>query len=243
MTKNIEPFSGFTKKIFSFFSRLEKNNNTVWFNENRSVYEKELVAPAKSFVASIAPFFNQLNPSIRTEPKFNHTLMRINKDMRFAKGAPYKNYFLIHFGRFKMDSEFYVFLDKSGVTFGMFLNNTSGDEPYFNQNSKRFRNEIIETSRKYRINNKFDLLTFAKNEPVLVKSNYSFIKNYDEMIELNYILIEKSMDKSDKKLFSSDFLVETIREFSMLYPIYCFAISPDPLKLIAEFEEGMGAAV
>lgn len=243
MTKSIGAFSGFSKNTFVFLSRLEKNNNAVWFNKNRSIYENELVAPAKSFVASIAPFFNQLNPSIRTEPKFNHTLMRINKDMRFAKGEPYKNYFLIHFGRFKMDSEFYVYLDKSGVTYGMFLNNTSGDELYFNQNSRRFRNEIIETSRKFRINNKFDLLTFAKNEPVLVKPKYSFIKNFDEMIEFNYILIEKGMDKSDKKLYSSDFLVETIKVFSRLYAIYCFAISPDPLRLNAAFEEGMGAAV
>jgi len=111
LKNEIEHFKGFFKESFLFLNDLAKNNNTDWFAQNKHRYDDFIVKPAKSFVNDIAPYFNNLSTSIRTEPKFNKTLMRINKDMRFAKGSPYKTYFLIHFGRFKMDSEFYVYLD------------------------------------------------------------------------------------------------------------------------------------
>lgn len=123
MKNEIKIFKGFCRESFLFLIDLEKNNNTEWFAKNKDRYDDFIVKPAKSFVNDIAPFFNNLNASIRTEPKFNKTLMRINKDMRFVKENPYKTYFLIHFGRFKMDSEFYVHLDGKSMQYGLFINN------------------------------------------------------------------------------------------------------------------------
>jgi uncharacterized protein (DUF2461 family) len=150
LTNSIPDFEGFTKQTFKFFSLLEKNNNTEWFNKNKEMYERQLVLPSKALVTSIGPFFNQLNQSIRTEPKFNSTLMRINKDMRFAKGAPYKNYFLIHFGRFKMDSEFYIYLDKTGLSYGLFINNSTGDNLHFDKNKSKYSEKIRDVFVKYK---------------------------------------------------------------------------------------------
>ena len=159
MNSHRQPFDGFNKDAFKFLEDLShsKNNNTKWFAKNRQRYESNLVAPAKSFITDIGQFFNQLNPSIRTEPKFNQTIMRINKDMRFAKGAPYKNYFLIHFGRFKLDSEFYVYFGSEGIDYGLFLNNTIDDELFFSENLIHFKKEISGFCEKFKINNKFSL--------------------------------------------------------------------------------------
>jgi hypothetical protein len=38
-------------------------------------------------------------------------------------------------------------------------------------------------------------------------------------------------------------VVEMIKMISMLYPLYCFAVSPQPLKLLGEFEDNFGEAV
>ena len=111
MTQIIPPFVGFHPEAFKFLKGLERNNNNGWFTSQRENYENHLVLPAKSFITSIAPFFDHLNPTIRTEPKFNKTIMRISNDMRFSKGDPYRNYLLVHFGKFKMDSEFYLYFD------------------------------------------------------------------------------------------------------------------------------------
>lgn len=241
MIREKKKFDGFHKEVFNFFSDLEKHNNLEWFSRNRDRYQEVLVAPARSYVESIGEFFSHLNPAIRTEPKFNKTLMRINKDMRFAKGAPYRNYFLIHFGRFKMDSEFYVYFDKHGISYGMSLNNEGGDDLYLKENLKKFRKEITGVFNNYSLNNKLMLQTFGKDITLLQK-RLNLNNHFEKFAETKYILLEKILPREKKIVTSPDFLVESIRLFSSLYPLYCFAISPEPLKLISSFEERMGAA-
>ncbi len=241
MNSNHPAFEGFNKDAFKFLEQLSlaNNNNTKWFDKNRQRYELNLVAPAKLFITDIGQFFNQLNLSIRTEPKFNQTIMRINKDMRFAKGAPYKNYFLIHFGRFKMDSEFYVYFDGSGISYGLFLNNTIDDELFFNENLIHFRKEIISFCEKYKINNKFSFNKLDK-EPELVVSKFNMNKHFDLLHATKYILLEKNIKKDEPLASSVNFLSTAVKTFSSLYPLYCFAISKNPQKLIEEYEDRFG---
>ena len=236
-------FSGFDRKTFNFLGKLEKAkyNNLQWFSANREVYYDNLVNPSKAFVQSIGQFFNHLNPAIRTEPKFNKTLMRINKDMRFAKGLPYRTYFLIHFGRFKMDSEFYLYLDKKGVSYGLFINNSGGEDLYFNKNYERYKKDILQTCNKYKLNNKYNL-SELNPDPELRIAAFNARKHIDHLGKMKYILLEKQMDLENKLVCSPDLLTESIKTFSGLYPLYCFAISPRPQKLIDDFEERMGVA-
>ncbi len=239
MSAVLPPFNGFSSDIFPFLEELEKNNNTKWFDKNRQRYQENIVLQAKSFVASIGQFFTQLNPAIRTEPKFNKTIMRINKDMRFSKDAPYKNYFLIHFGRFKMDSEFYLYFDKQGADYGIFLNGEQGDELYFSRNLERYSKEIVKTFNHYRLNGNFDLHELKK-APQLVQKNFDAGKHFDLLKKNKYILLEKEIPKKSKSLYTADILTDLVKHYASLYPLYCFAVSPQPLKLIDNFEEMMG---
>lgn len=235
-----ESFKGYSEETLKFFSSLEKNNSVEWFNKNRERYENFIVNPSKTLVKELAPFFQHLNPAIRTEAKFNKTLMRINKDMRFAKGEPYKNYFLVHFGRFKMDSEFYLYMNKEGFTAGMFLNNGNGENLLFNTNLQRYKKEIIEVSKKFGIEGKFSLFTFKKSIPEKLISNFKAEKNIDILFKLEFILLEKEFSQKSKIPFSSKLIIELIKMFSKLYPLYCFAIFTDPLKEVENFEERIG---
>jgi len=245
LSKTIPHFEGFKPELFTFLKGLEKNNNSKWFNDHREDYEKYLVIPSKSFITSIAPFFNQLNPSIRTEPKFNETIMRISNDMRFTKGNPYRNYFLVHFGRFKMDSEFYLYFDKSGISFGLFLNKTSGEELHFKQNLDEYRNDIISIFRQYKLNGKFDLhqISNAKDAPGLIKTRFNAEKDFDKLSALKLILLENALSNEDKKVYSPDLISRLVKIYSRLYPLYCFAVSSDPLSLIESFEDNMGVVI
>ena len=245
MSKIIAPFEGFRPELFKFMKGLEKNNNTKWFNDHHDEYENYLVNPAKSFITSIAPFFNQLNPSIRTEPKFNETIMRISNDMRFSKGDPYRNYFLVHFGKFKMDSEFYLYFDKDRISFGLFLNNTKGEDLYFKQNIEDYRKEIILAFGEYKLNGKFDLhqITHGKEGLALVKTKFNADKDFDKLAGLKHILLENAFTSGNKKVYSPDLISHLVKTYSRLYPLYCFAVSPKPLNLIESFEENMGVVV
>ncbi len=239
---SLSEFNGFRKGIFAFLSDLEseENNNVSWFSENRKRYDNDVVLPAKAFVNSIGEFFNQLNPAIRTEPKFNKTLMRMNKDMRFTKGVPYRTYFLIHFGRFKLDSEFYVYFDKDGLEIGIFLNNKAGDQLFFKENLIKYSKEIKEVFEHYNIAG-FDLHKMDK-EPELVVKNFLAEKHFRLLENLKYILFQRSYNKTENIIYSGDFLNEAIKTFSGFYPLLCFAYSPRPLTLLNDFEERMGVA-
>lgn len=239
-TKNIS-FKGFSKELFKFLRDLEKNNSVEWFHKNKERYQKFLVEPAKAFVAGLAPFLNRLNPAIRTEPKFNQTLMRLNKDMRFAKGEPYRNYLLIHFGRFKLDSEFFLYFEPEEFQVGLFLNNTKGENLYFKQNLAKFKKEIISACRCYKINDQFSLYELKK-EPEKILPKFNAEKHFSKLEELDWILLQKVKKPGLKILYSDEMIVEMIKMISTLYPLYCFAISPQPMKELEKFEDNFGEA-
>jgi len=241
-TSEIKHFAGFPPQLFSFLEGLEKNNSKIYFDKHRDEYEKFVVKPAKDFITALAPFLEQLNLSIRREPKFNQTIMKLSKDMRFSKGVPYKTFLLVHFGRFKLDSEFYLYFDKTGVQYGMFLNNSKEENLFFKKNLMIYEKEIAKVFSSYKLNNQFSL-TEMKKEMVLLRKKFDFSKDGKLLLQMKYILLEKAMLPKEKKIISSpNFINDIIKTFSRLYPLYCFAISEQPLKLLAKFEEQMGIA-
>ena len=235
-------FNGFSEDIFKFLRGLDKNNSVEWFHKNYERYQKFLVEPAKAFITDLAPFLNQLNPAIRTEPKFNKTIMRLNKDMRFAKGDPYRAFLLIHFGRFKMDSEFFIYFEPASAgkpddfQIGMFINNTNGENLYFKQNLSKFKKEIISVCSRFNINDNFSLYEL-NNDTDEVIGKFNAEKHYDKLEEIEMIILHKKKKPSLKKLYSSEIIPEMMKTIITLYPLYCFAISPQPMKELQKFED------
>jgi len=238
-----EKFNGFSKEIFSFFSDLEKNNKVEWFHENKDRYQKFVVEPTKAFIIELQPFLSRLNPAIRSEPKFNETIMRINKDMRFAKGDPYRNYWLIHFGRFKLDSEFFLYFEDKSAELGIFINRSKEEKHFFRNNLDKYKKEIREICSKYKINGNYSFYYFAKMEPTKLISKFDAEKHLDKFYEHKMFLLQSIKPISQKILFSHNIVLEMITAISHLYPLYCFAFSPQPLKEIERFENEFGEVV
>ena len=243
MTKKPDTaFKGFSEDLFKFLKDLEKNNKVEWFHKNKERYQNKLVLPAKSFISEMAPFLNRLNPSIRTEPKFNKTIMRLNKDMRFAKGDPYRAFLLIHFGRFKMDSEFFLYFQPDDFGTGIFINKNSGDNLYFSQNLKKYPNEIKEVFKQYGINNNYSLYDLENEDDIIVKK-FNADNHFDKLEDIDLVILQKAKVVPDKILYSDAIIIETIKMISKLYPLYCFAISPQPLKLLQRYKDEFGVLV
>ncbi len=91
-------FTGFSDQALKFLRGLKRNNNREWFEKNRSLYENELLEPAKAFVLALAPRLYEISPEINAEPRVNGSIKRINRDTRFsADKTPYKDHFDFHF--------------------------------------------------------------------------------------------------------------------------------------------------
>jgi uncharacterized protein (TIGR02453 family) len=73
-------FAGFPREAFTFWKGLEKNNNRDWFQAHKATYEQSVRQPMQAMIEELTPRYGP------------GKLSRINKDMRFAKEKPYKNY-------------------------------------------------------------------------------------------------------------------------------------------------------
>ncbi len=239
MISDSSSFTGFSKESFQFFGELSENNSLQWFAQNRERYANYIILPAKTLINSLAPFFKQLEPKINTEPKFDKTMLRINKDARFSDKVPYRTYFLIHFRRLKKDSEFYIYIDQKGIEYGLFINNTIGNELYFKKNLPGNKDELVETFRRFELNGKFDFYEMNK-EPELISKGFDIERDFNTMARTKFFLLQKELSKDSEIIYSSDILLEILKTFSQLYPVYCFSISHNPLFIINKFEEEIG---
>tara|TARA_B110000046_G_C13003400_1_gene403227 strand:+ start:1779 stop:2471 length:693 start_codon:yes stop_codon:yes gene_type:complete len=78
-------FNGFNKEGIKFLRNLEKNNSKVWFEDNRHIWEKNILAPNKAFIEDMGETLQILVPTIKALPKVSGSLFKIYRDVRFSK--------------------------------------------------------------------------------------------------------------------------------------------------------------
>ena len=83
------------KETFTFFKKLEKNNDRDWFNEHKPEY--------KAIEAKVKSAYNRLGERMNTHDQIEKIkIFRIYRDVRFSKNKlPYKTHFGGSFARKK----------------------------------------------------------------------------------------------------------------------------------------------
>jgi uncharacterized protein (TIGR02453 family) len=82
-------FAGFGREALRFLRRLERNNRREWFEENRSIYEREIRDPMRALVEEMDVRLARLAPELVGDPR--RSIFRIHRDVRFsADKSPYK---------------------------------------------------------------------------------------------------------------------------------------------------------
>ena len=101
------------KSVFTFFKKLEKNNNRDWFNENKP----EFKAIEKDVKAVYNTIFENLNMHDEIDKL---KVFRIYRDVRFSKNKlPYKTHFGGSFNRLKprLRGGYYLHLQPNNESF------------------------------------------------------------------------------------------------------------------------------
>jgi hypothetical protein len=232
-------FKGFFKETFDFFTDLYSHNSVAWFNKHREDYEKYLMDPARAFVMSIGPFIKFINPLFDTEPKFNRTLVRLNRDMRFAK-KPYKDFFLIRFGGTKWDSELFLYLDRTGVELGAFVNNEKKDgRRRFETNISNHEAIFLDTCRKFKIGGEFSAYELRNGtEPISEKFNPR--RDCKKLSGIDYLIFGEALAKTESTIFSKRLLALAMKVFNRLYPLYVFSTSDNPVADCEAYSKRIG---
>ena len=232
-------FNGFFEETFVFFEELCRHNSVAWFRKHREEYEDYLMNPARAFVNSIGPFIKFINPTFDTEPKFNRTLVRLNRDMRFAK-KPYKDFFLIRFGKTKWGSELFLYLDRNGIELGSFVNNEKSDgHRRFEENLANHGAAFIDTCKRYKINSEFSAYELhSGTQPISEKFNPKH--DMAKFTGVDYLIFGKELDKSDPVIMSTKLLALAMKTFNRLYPLYIFSTSHNPVPDIESYNGRIG---
>ncbi|HEY9164876.1 MAG TPA: DUF2461 family protein [Candidatus Kryptonia bacterium] len=234
-----QEFNGFFKETFQFFSELYTHNSVTWFRKHREEYEKYLMNPARAFVTSIGPFVKFINPTFETEPKFNKTLVRLNRDMRFAK-KPYKDFFLIRFGKTKWDSELFLYLDRDGMELGAFVNNekTNGRR-IFEDNLKLYTRPFELACRKYKIGSDYSAYELSKGTEQ-ISEKFNAKADSGKFTGKDYIIFGMELKKSDPMIRSKELLALAMKTYNRLYPLYIFSTSDNPVADLESYSNRIG---
>ncbi len=84
-------FQRFQPALFEFLEQLADNNNRHWFQENKGRYEQEVLGPSLDFIRAFQPKLKRISSCfVASDRRVGGSLMRVYRDTRFAKGAPYK---------------------------------------------------------------------------------------------------------------------------------------------------------
>ncbi|PQV47746.1 uncharacterized protein (TIGR02453 family) [Jejuia pallidilutea] len=101
------------KSAFTFFKKLEKNNNRDWFNENKPEF--------KAIEGEVKLFYNALFQSLNKHDDIDKLkIFRIYRDVRFSKNKlPYKPHFGGSFHRAKprLRGGYYVHIQPNNESF------------------------------------------------------------------------------------------------------------------------------
>ena len=113
-------FQGFSSAVLEFYKDLSMNNQKGWFEENKSLYQNEVIQSAKLFVEEMGDHLRSLVPNIKADTRTNGagSIFRIYRDTRFSRDkSPYKTFLGILFwegdGKKTDHSGFYFHIDPS----------------------------------------------------------------------------------------------------------------------------------
>lgn len=84
-------FPGFTPEAITFLRGLKRNNNKLWFEAHRPVYERTVLEAFRQLADELDVRFATLAPEFVAPRK--RALFRIHRDVRFSKDkSPYKSH-------------------------------------------------------------------------------------------------------------------------------------------------------
>ncbi len=77
-------FTGFKQEAIDFLKQIENNNNKIWFESNRHLWEEHILKPNIAYVEEMGEHLIALTPFIKAVPKVSGSLFRIYRDTRFS---------------------------------------------------------------------------------------------------------------------------------------------------------------
>ena len=107
MGQDNETFAGFGQEAFAFFMKIGFNNAPATMEENRDVFDREVLRPLKQLSAACEQVLFDVDPKMDFRPVMGGTISRIRRDTRYTHDKrPYRDYMWMDFRRKREDFHF-----------------------------------------------------------------------------------------------------------------------------------------
>jgi len=202
------------REAFTFFKKLEKNNNRDWFNDHKKEF-KEIEAEVKQVYNQL---FEKLNKNDQIE-KFK--MFRIYRDVRFSKNKlPYKTHFGGSFSRKKPELRggYYLHIQPNNESFIA----TGFWEPN-KEDLLRIRREFEQDDEEIREimnNKKFKSVwgDLVGNELKTAPRDFDKEHKAIDLIRKKQFIFTKKY--TDKEVTSADFIEDVNASFKAIRPFF-----------------------
>lgn len=203
-----------SKNVFTFFKKLEKNNNRDWFNENKPEF-KAIETEVKKVYNSILDILNGHDEIDKLK------IFRIYRDVRFSKNKlPYKTHFGGSFHRSKprLRGGYYLHLQPDNESFI-----ATGFWDPAKEDLLRIRKEFEMDDEEIRriINNKVFKSTWGDFQGDELKTAPKGFNKEHPAIDLirkkQYIFVKKY---TDKEVLDKAFLTNVNKAFKSIRPYF-----------------------
>lgn len=199
-------------EVFEFLKDIEKNNNRVWFADNKDRYEKSKAEISVDFQA----IYELLAQTDFLEPL---KIFRIYRDVRFSKDKlPYKTNFSMYIGRKQPYNRggYYLQIEPAKTFVGGGFWGPNTEDLY------RIRQEIALDNELENIINQSDFKSFyGKIQGETLKTTpKGFDKNHEriELLRLKQFLFTKTF--TDEEVLATDFNSKVLEAFEKLRPFF-----------------------
>lgn len=204
-----------SKSVFSFFEKLEKNNNRDWFNDNKLEF-KAIEKEVKAYYQAIYKNLNQHDDIDQLK------VFRIYRDVRFSKNKlPYKTHFggSFHRTKPKLRGGYYLHIQPNNESFIA----TGFWEPT-KEDLLRIRKEFEMDDSEIRAilaNKKFNSTwgsTFVGDELKTAPRNFDKDHKAIDLIKMKQFIFIKKF--TDNQVLSDSFLSEIDAAFKAVRPYF-----------------------
>ncbi len=204
-----------SKDVFSFFKKLEKNNNRDWFNANKPEF--------KAIEKDVKAFYNSIFENLNMHDDIDKLkIFRIYRDVRFSKNKlPYKTHFGGSFHRTKprLRGGYYLHIQPNNESFIA----TGFWEPA-KEDLLRIRKEFEMDDAEIRdilANRDFNSIwgnTFVGDEVKTAPKGFSKEHKAIDLIKKKQYIFTKKY--TDKEVLSAHFITEVDQAFKAIRPFF-----------------------
>lgn len=226
-------FTGFSQAGLHFLQDVTIYNSKAWFEENRRVYDEELITPFRALVETLSPAMKRIDAQFELKPVIGKTISRIHRDTRYSHNkSRYRSRLWLTFKRpsddWKEAPAYFFEISPEGYRYGLgYYCAPKKTMDIFRDQIQADPAEFLSVSKTCR--KPFSLVGENYKRPLIQDQAEHIAQWYNKK---SFAVMATSTCIED--LFKPELTIKLIKGFKQLAPLYHYLMRVEFIKNIPE---------